>query len=420
MTTVLNFRQSATMLLFSRFFYSYVVLYCLSNQFVTSSVFNKFWAMVAPVFNRLIMRANATVQPTLSGSGDSFFDYTSVLMYATVAIGLAAVWSLFARSYKSLDGKLQTWIWILLRYYIFWQMMLYGFAKVLYLQFQPPSVMRLLQPLGESSPMGLLWTFMGYSEGYTVFTGMGEVVGGLLLLFRRTVSVGALVVFGVMVNVMMLNFCYDVPVKLLSTHLVLFSLFLLYLDRERIWAFVNNRVVVPVVYPSVFKNPRLERIKKGAKWLVVILAIGVMLLRTVIRDTVFDNLQRKSQFPDYYQVQLFERNGQEVAPLITDSTRWHYLAIEHQRRAQIRMTDGSGAYYKLELDSARQEMQLAHPDRSWENYRLQFEQGETGLTLEGTSGNGDSLRIVLALRKKEDFPLLSQRFRWVQERPDNR
>ena len=260
---------------------------------------------------------------------------------------------------------------------------------------------------------------MGYSEGYTVFAGIGEVVGGLLLLFRRTVSVGALVVFGVMVNVMMMNFCYDVPVKLLSTHLVIFSLFLLYLDRERIWAFVNNRVVVPVVYPPVFKNPRLERLKKWVKWFIIILAIGGMLMRSVIRKGVF-KMQQQTDFPGYYQVKTFERNGEEILPLITDSTRWNYLAIEHKSYAQVMMTDGSGAYYSMEMDSTKQEMQLRRSKRTWENYSLRFQKGEKELILDGTSGDGDSLHIVLEHRIREDIPLISQGFRWVQERPDNR
>ena len=131
-------------------------------------------------------------------------------------------------------------------------------------------------------------------------------------------------------------------------------------------------------------------------------------------------MQRKTEFPGYYQVKTFERNGEEVLPLITDSTRWNYLAIEHQSYAQILMTNGHGAYYSMEIDSTKQEMQLRRSKRTWENYSLRFQKGEKELILDGTSGDGDSLRIVLEHRKREDIPLISQGFRWVQERPDNR
>jgi len=51
-------------------------------------------------------------------------------------------------------------------------------------QFEPPGYGRLTQPLGQYSPMALLWTFMGYSPLYTSFTGSAEVIGGVLLFFR--------------------------------------------------------------------------------------------------------------------------------------------------------------------------------------------------------------------------------------------
>lgn len=57
--------------------------------------------------------------------------------------------------------------------------------------------------------MGLLWNFIGASAAYTIFTGVAEVLGGLLLVARRTALLGALVCIGVMSNVVLLNFSYD-------------------------------------------------------------------------------------------------------------------------------------------------------------------------------------------------------------------
>ena len=67
-----------------------------------------------------------------------------------------------------------------------------------------------------------------------------------MLFFRRTVLLGGMGAAGVM-NVVLLNYCYDVPVKLLSTHLFLMALFLLVPDAGRLWAvLVMNRAVEPV------------------------------------------------------------------------------------------------------------------------------------------------------------------------------
>ena len=83
---------------------------------------------------------------------------------------------------------------------------------------------------------------MGYSPAYNVFAGGAEALGGLLLLFRRTTTLGAVVAIGVLTNIVMLNFCYDVPVKLFSIHLTLMATALAGLDGRRLLnAFVFNR-----------------------------------------------------------------------------------------------------------------------------------------------------------------------------------
>ena len=90
--------------------------------------------------------------------------------------------------------------------------------------------------------MGVLWSFMGASLAYTIFAGATEVTGGLLLVFRRTASPGALVSFAVLANIVALNFCYDVPVKLYSVNLLLMAAFLAAPDATRLAnALVLNR-----------------------------------------------------------------------------------------------------------------------------------------------------------------------------------
>lgn len=106
---------------------------------------------------------------------------------------------------------------------------------------------RLVIPYGDFSPMGVLWSFMGSALAYTVFAGLGECLGALLVLVPRTRTLGALVLVGVLANVAMLNYAYDVPVKLFSTQLLLIAVGLLLVDGRRLFAlFVANRPVPAV------------------------------------------------------------------------------------------------------------------------------------------------------------------------------
>src|SRR5581483_8626940 len=122
---------------------------------------------------------------------------------------------------------LHRWFFLFLRFALAGQMLTYGFAKAVPLQMPFPGLFTLVEPYGNMSPMGVLWSSVGASQPYEIFAGCMEILGGLLLFFPRTVTLGALVSLADMSYVVTLNMTYDVPVKLLSFHLILLSLFLL-------------------------------------------------------------------------------------------------------------------------------------------------------------------------------------------------
>ena len=68
--------------------------------------------------------------------------------------------------------------------------------------------------------MGLLLNFMGYSTAFNMFTGLAEAIAGFLLLFRKTVTFGSLMSMTVLSNIVAMNFCFDVPVKIYSANLL--------------------------------------------------------------------------------------------------------------------------------------------------------------------------------------------------------
>jgi hypothetical protein len=65
-----------------------------------------------------------------------------------------------------------------------------------------------------------------------IFCGIVEVVGALLLVWRRTTILGALISSAALLNVVVLNVSYDIGVKLYSLHLLLMAAFLLAPDLK--------------------------------------------------------------------------------------------------------------------------------------------------------------------------------------------
>jgi hypothetical protein len=265
-----------------------------------------------------------------NGSGDTTYDYVVIFFITTVSFFIAILWSLADWRTKSYS-RLFYWLCVVVRYYVAITMLTYGFVKIFKLQFPFLSPARLLEPYGNSSPMGLAWTFLGYSKGYNYVMGSAEVLSGLFLLFRRTVTLGALLTFFVASNIMAINYCFDVPVKLLSTTLVTMALFLLSKDINRLVNFFFlNKIAAPAnITPPVFrkkwKNITINLLKYGLIAYVLIVTI------TQAMDSMKKYGDEAPKPPLYgiYNVQMFIQDKDTLPLLTTDTLRWSKLIVAY-------------------------------------------------------------------------------------------
>ncbi|WP_108022086.1 hypothetical protein [Melghirimyces profundicolus] len=107
--------------------------------------------------------------------------------------------------------------------------LIYGVAKLTMGQFgESPEI---LEARGEG--FATAWSFFGYSRAYEIFIGLGEVGAALLLLIPLTRTWGALISFPIALNVMMVNYCFNIGVQDLSTVLVAMNVYLLWIGRKK-------------------------------------------------------------------------------------------------------------------------------------------------------------------------------------------
>ena len=103
-------------------------------------------------------------------------------------------------------------IWNLLRelaaYYLGAKLMAFGIPKLLAMQFRVPDEIW-STPLGELSPYWHMWSFFGRSYGYNAFIGIAEVLIGALLIFRKTRLAALVLASGLYLNLLALNFSFD-------------------------------------------------------------------------------------------------------------------------------------------------------------------------------------------------------------------
>jgi uncharacterized membrane protein YphA (DoxX/SURF4 family) len=105
--------------------------------------------------------------------------------------------------------------------------MLYGAMKLLGLQLSTGDLSD--TRFGDASPMIVTWHFFSLSPLYHHAIGVAQIITGLLLIVPRTAPVGALCFFVIILNIVLINFGYDIAtdVKILSSVLLALDCFLL-------------------------------------------------------------------------------------------------------------------------------------------------------------------------------------------------
>jgi hypothetical protein len=226
-----------------------------------------------------MLHVDVIIQPT--GSGDTMRAYIGCVCAVAIAAVAAFLWTAVVwlvqrrKPDRDPDGRLHAIARVLVRYFLCNMLLGYGFAKVFPLQFAEPSSFRLGQPLGDMSPMGLLWTFMGFSPTYQMFTGAVEVLAGLLLTTRRTTLLGSLITLAAMTQVFILNMCFDVLVKLYSFNYLMMAILLLAPELPRlIDGFLLGKAVEPMSLPPCFGSVKLDRLVRALRTLLVVAMVS--------------------------------------------------------------------------------------------------------------------------------------------------
>lgn len=384
---------------------------------VLASPYTKLWDAVVPWVGRNVLGLDYEINTVFNGSGDRTYDYVLFFCLAVLAAAAALLWTLLDRR-RTAYPRLYQWLRVYVRLYLGATMIGYGAYKVIVSQFPRPTLDRLVQPIGDASPMGLLWTFMGASEPYTMFTGAAEMLCGVLLFFRRTTTLGALMSAAVMSNVVMLNFCYDVPVKLYSSHLLAMALFLTLPEAGRLAnVFLFNRAAEPAEIRPLFESERLNRGALVLSTLFLLALVGLGLHQSYQGR---QNSLQRSPLYGVWEVEEFSADGEPRPPLLTDKERWRRVIFDRPGVLAVQLMGDARQRYRLELDADKKTLTLKkREDPNWKA-DFTYEQPEPErLTLAG-GFDGRPVRASLRRTDPSQFLLTSRGFNWINESPFNR
>jgi hypothetical protein len=350
-------------------------------------------------------------------SGDKYYDWVFTFCLLIFALLATAAWSVLDRRRREY-ATLHKWYWLALRLCLGTTMFVYGSIKVIPLQMLYPSLGTLIEPFGNMSPFGLLWASIGASPAYEAFAGCAELLGGILLIFPRTVTLGALICFADMTQVFALNMTYDVPVKLYSFHLMLISLLILQPNLKRLACFFFLNRSTRLVDPQpLFSMHRAQRI--------ALVVIALMWLRIIAGDVYQDWDSWHSYGPGaskpplygIWNIEEYRLDGKPLPMLVTEEQQWRRVIFSYPNYVTTQRMDGSIKGYAAKVDLGTKTLNLTDgKDKNWKANFSISDPAPDRLALAGAV-NGQRVELRLRLLDHTKFMLVSRGFHWTQEYP---
>ena len=330
-----------------------------------------------------------------------------LLAVLIAATGITLVWSAVDRRRARYPG-LNRWLRGYARYTLALVMMVYAMVKVVPTQFGFLAPGELLKPVGQLNRFWVLWDFMVVSTGYTMFAGLAELLGCVLLFFRRTTLVGALLLAATLTNVFVMDIAYNV----LGAAMVAGILLALATIVVAPYGLPLSHVLLLGRTASLPAEPGTAL----SRWRYAPLAKALLLV-VLISVRVSDGFaQRRTYFGrghgvyGMFDVDRFVRGGAVVTPLANDAKTWKRVATDGRYDSSgvsVQFANGDVRQYRLAEDAATRQWTLR--DAGKEAATLQYTVAADGsVSLEGRIG-GDPVQLHLRQMDMNTLPLLRPR-----------
>lgn len=145
---------------------------------------------------------------------------------------------------------------LVLRWYLVYYMISYGWAKLTFSQFGVYDPLILEQPIKDVDSFYVAWNLYGRSAFFNISTGIVEILGGLLLIFNRTVLIGALLVLSILAQILIIDIAFttgvhgfQLPIRI--SGMILVVLTILYYYRKTVliaWKTLTENVTTKFQY----------------------------------------------------------------------------------------------------------------------------------------------------------------------------
>lgn len=340
----------------------------------------------------------------MSDTSGFYLNFANLLLLSLLA---SALWQRFnpASDAAAWRERFRT----VARFYLAWQMLHYGWAKVFKTQFYLPEPNTLYTPLGELHQDIVFWSLIGSNNAYSLLGGALEVAAALLLFSRRLSRTGALLAAIVMAQIFLFNLAFNISVKVLSAYLLALSLALLACDARALGHFLLPQYIAyapPAPVPQKSYTFRILALKIS----LPLLLIASSLYPFYRASHWHDDQRPRPPLHGAYAVETHILHADTLPPLPTQPQRIQRLAIHRQGYFILQnMHDQWRSFPLLDVDTLQKTISIALPDSSTHTYQYEKISDNT-LILSDLSQ-----RLHLRRLPYRELPFLQQEFDWTTD-----
>ncbi|MEO4005953.1 hypothetical protein [Flavobacterium sp. CAU 1735] len=247
------------------------------------------------------------------------FGMSSLVTGILFSLGLSIYWHRNEKNNKIDSQKYFIWLTTILRYWLALYLATFGFEKLFDVNFAfsyhiEDSLVNTLN--GQE----LTWKYYGYSYTLTVIIGLIQIIGSVLLLFRRTTLLGVITLIPVQLNILLINIFYGIgPLTTFISIIMVFGLFYLSLERkEDIIAFFSS-------YKSKLPSVGTNTVRKLIRFLCILIPFAFVFYYSY-------DVRKSKKYFGKWKVEKMTRNGKIVSEKAweKDTLAWKLLYFEER------------------------------------------------------------------------------------------